>query len=72
MASPIDTNQIDEIKLQLHTKRMDHSCGVIYNTIAPLVIVAGGITREGDEFPYLDSVEIITPTINVHQKGKKI
>ena len=72
VASPIDTNQIDEIKLQLDTKRMDHSCGVIYNDIAPLVIVAGGITREGDEFPYLDSVEIIAPTINVHQKGKKI
>ena len=72
VAAPIDTNQIDEIKLQLDTKRMDHSCGVIYNDIAPLVIVAGGITREGDEFPYLDSVEIIAPTINVHQKGKKI
>ena len=72
VAAPINTNEIDEIELQLDTKRMDHSCGVIYNDVAPIVIVAGGITRIGNNtFPYLDSVEIIGPTLDVHKKGKE-
>ena len=72
VASPIDTNEIDEIELQLYTNRLDHSCGVIYNDIAPIVIVAGGITQIGDTLPYLDSVEIIAPTLEMHQKGKEL